>query len=454
MDLSTTKSLYETLPFPQRNPDEEANRLITPPHDFFGRINHHCFQGKENFSDGFRALVAGGGTGDAVIYLAQQLAERGNGKVTYLDQSTNSMKVAQARADRRGLNNIEWVNGSLLDLSPADFGEFDYINCVGVIHHLHNPIEGLQALSSVLKETGVLTLMVYGKYGRQDISDVRELFRHYLPVSNEGSILNDTKAILSALAPQNSYMRGRDRESTLSSLFDDSPNMADLFLNPVEAVYAADEFAALVEDEGGLVLNRFTSHDGDPAIMSYQYNPALFIADTKIRENLAKLPIREQWKIAEIMDGNMHLHCAYVGKRQASTASFLDNKLIPFFPTDHEMLFVKMLIKSEQGSINVRLSNGSDLPVHASQVTRRFLDAMDGDKSIEDILREIVPKQEDNAALLQELTFLSNIDWLFLRASNVERFQYRGGHKPITPVGEQSMHIKYETPTYATHSNL
>ena len=33
-------------------------------------LNHYGFAGRQSFQNGFRALVAGGGTGDATIFLA------------------------------------------------------------------------------------------------------------------------------------------------------------------------------------------------------------------------------------------------------------------------------------------------------------------------------------------------------------------------------------------------
>ena len=66
----------------------------------------------------FRALVAGGGTGDAAIMLAQQLADAGaaQAEIVYLDWSKASRAVAEARAKARGLSTIRFVTGSLLDL--------------------------------------------------------------------------------------------------------------------------------------------------------------------------------------------------------------------------------------------------------------------------------------------------------------------------------------------------
>ena len=73
--LDEVRAQYEALPYPPRDPREEALRLIigTPSHIL--EVNHYLFSGRLNFARPFRVLVAGGGTGDACIMLAQQLVD-------------------------------------------------------------------------------------------------------------------------------------------------------------------------------------------------------------------------------------------------------------------------------------------------------------------------------------------------------------------------------------------
>src|SRR3546814_2673155 len=56
----------------------------------------------------FRALVAGGGTGDAAVMLAQHLANAGatDAEVVYLDMSSASRRIAEARAGERRLTGM------------------------------------------------------------------------------------------------------------------------------------------------------------------------------------------------------------------------------------------------------------------------------------------------------------------------------------------------------------
>ena len=146
------------------------------PQDSLANIVHQCFGGSKQINENFRVLVAGGGTGHALIYLAEQLQYFG-ARVTYIDLSNASMRVAKRRAQNRQLTNIDWYQGSLLDLPQMNLGQFDYINCTGVLHHLADPDAGLRSLRAVLKPDGAMGLMVYGLYGRKSYYHVQELMR-------------------------------------------------------------------------------------------------------------------------------------------------------------------------------------------------------------------------------------------------------------------------------------
>jgi SAM-dependent methyltransferase len=56
--------------------------------------------------------VAGGGTGSALLYLAEQLRHT-DAQLVYLDFSWRSLEIARERANIRGLNNIRWVHNSI-----------------------------------------------------------------------------------------------------------------------------------------------------------------------------------------------------------------------------------------------------------------------------------------------------------------------------------------------------
>src|SRR5437899_2493877 len=140
--LKAVRDQYEAFPYPPRNPADEKVRLENSWHDFLELINFYCFKGRNNFSQECRVLVAGGGTGDQTIFLAEQLRYNRRAEVVHLDISDKCNEIAKRRAEVRKLANITWVRGSVLDLPSLKLGPFDYINCVGVLHHLEDPKAG------------------------------------------------------------------------------------------------------------------------------------------------------------------------------------------------------------------------------------------------------------------------------------------------------------------------
>ena len=67
------RAQYEAYPYPARDPADEAHRLITGSPSHILEIEHFVLRGGR--AGDLRALVAGGGTGDGAIMLAQQLAD-------------------------------------------------------------------------------------------------------------------------------------------------------------------------------------------------------------------------------------------------------------------------------------------------------------------------------------------------------------------------------------------
>ncbi|MDF2764453.1 MAG: hypothetical protein K0S81_1447 [Rhodospirillales bacterium] len=101
------RAQYEAYPYPARDPTDERKRLIQGSPSHILEINHYIFGGRRDFGRPFRALFAGGGTGDGAIMLAQQLAHLGApADILHLDMSASAQAIAAARAEVRGLRNI------------------------------------------------------------------------------------------------------------------------------------------------------------------------------------------------------------------------------------------------------------------------------------------------------------------------------------------------------------
>jgi 2-polyprenyl-3-methyl-5-hydroxy-6-metoxy-1,4-benzoquinol methylase len=151
--LQEVRNQYENHPYPARDPEDEKGMIVSSRSSSLDCLNYYCFDGGRDFSKPFRVLVAGGGTGDCLIYLAEQLRDT-PAEVVYLDMSKASINITKARAKVRKLSNIKRVHESLLNLPKSDLGKFDFITCSGVLHHSDDPQEGLDALTSVLHPDG------------------------------------------------------------------------------------------------------------------------------------------------------------------------------------------------------------------------------------------------------------------------------------------------------------
>jgi SAM-dependent methyltransferase len=206
--MDDVRAQYEALPYPPRDPRDEAIRLITGTPSHILEINHYLFSGRLNFTRSFRALVAGGGTGDACIMLAQQLADRRcPAEVHYLDISMASRQICEGRAKARGLRNIHFHTGSLLDLPSMAIGQFDYIDCTGVLHHLDDPAAGMKALADALQPEGGMGVMLYGEYGRAGVYPMQEMLRVLAPEdSDPAERVALAKRLIRFLPPTNLFL--------------------------------------------------------------------------------------------------------------------------------------------------------------------------------------------------------------------------------------------------------
>jgi len=297
---------YEAYPYPSRDPADEAKRLVVGSPSNLLEINHYLFAGRRDFAKPFRALVAGGGTGDATIMLAQQLADAGTaGEVVYLDLSAASRAIAEARAEVRGLSNIRFVTGSLLEVESLGLGVFDYIDCCGVLHHLADPAAGLAALSEVLAEDGGMGLMVYGTYGRSGVYPLQAALRKLVgdrPLSDQVSY---ARRLLPGLPPTNLFARNpilRDHTGSDAELI-------DLLLHSQDRSYSVEEIAALVGG-GGLNLISF--------VEPLRYDPATYLKDPVLLRQLGSLSPEDRAAVAEKLAGNLKTHVFYVSKRPAT----------------------------------------------------------------------------------------------------------------------------------------
>ena len=310
--IDPVQAQYEAYPYPARDPAEEAQRLLIGSPSQLLEVNHFLFRGALDFDQPFRALVAGGGTGDATIMLAQQLADAGRGgEVVYLDLSTAAREIAEARAKARGLTNISFHKGSLLDLPRLRLGRFDYIDCCGVLHHLPDPPAGLDALKAVLTDNGGMGLMLYGSLGRRGVYDMQAMLRRLCGGRPLAEQVATARRLLGALPDCNWFKR--------NPFIDDHKlgdnELVDLLLHSQDRAYRVAEIGELVE-QAGLKLVTFM----EPV----RYDPATYLDDPGLLAGLKGLTPLERAAFAEELCGNMKVHVFYVSAAAQATVAEIE----------------------------------------------------------------------------------------------------------------------------------
>ena len=305
------------------SPDDERRRLIETAGDDLDAISHFGFGGHARFDHGFRVLVAGGGTGDSTIYLAEQL--RGTGaELVHLDLCSRSIGIARSRARARGLRNIEWRQASIESLADAEADGFDYINCCGVLHHLPDPDTGLRALARVLKPDGLMFLMVYGEAARAPVYQMQQLLRlltpEHLPLSTR---LEHTVRLLQALPDSNPL---RQSFALWEHDIEDygEAGLADLLLHPQDRAYSVTELHDLLLGQR-LELVQFV---GAGWMGPVGYDAGALIGDEVLGRQLEKVPAVDRMAIAELLHARQTRHQCYVAHR-AATADTASPESVP-----------------------------------------------------------------------------------------------------------------------------
>jgi SAM-dependent methyltransferase len=310
---------YEAFPYPQRDPREEAKRLIVGSPSHLREIDHWIFGARRPAAQPLRALMAGGGSGDGTMMLAQQMAWAGRpGEVVWLDRSAAARQVAEARAAQRGLDNVRFESGSLLDLPALGLGLFDYIDCCGVLHHLPDPAAGLRALAGALAPGGGVGLMVYAPHGRTGVYMLQDALRLLAPESETPPARVEIAKRLWKQAPDTAWLR---RNPWITDHLDGGDaGLYDLLLNPRDVSFTVPQLVALIED-AGLRLRCF--------VEPLRYDPDRYLNDPKLRARTAALDPVARAALAEAICGNMGIHIAYCTREEAPRPDWSDDQAIP-----------------------------------------------------------------------------------------------------------------------------
>ena len=386
---------YEEFPYPPRDPAEERKHLILGSPSHLAELDHYLFSGELARRGPLKILVAGGGTGDAAIMLAQQTRDAGiAADILYLDLSTASRKIAEERARIRELDHLRFATGSLLD--PPEDGPFDYIDCCGVLHHLPDPQAGFNRLAGLLKPDGGMGIMVYAPFGRSGVYPMQAAIRNLAgPDAAPKDKLAIAKSLLKSLPPTNLFARNpllRDHLAGDAALY-------DLLCHSTDRPYSVTELAETCA-QAGLAIAHFI----EPA----RYQPERYLTDPALKEAAtARDPIARA-ALAEELAGNMRVHMIYAVKA---------GRPLPTAPAPEEMgnipvlrdATLRMQAKGMRAGASLRLVfDGLPFDLVLPDLAGPILAAIDGKRDLAAIAR-LMPTGVDSARF--------QADWLRLYAA-------------------------------------
>lgn len=428
--LPEVRQQYEDFPYPPRNPQDENHRLLLPYLSRIDAVNHHCFNGTQNFNN-FRVLIAGGGTGDTTIAWAEQLRDKKDSSVVYLDMSNASASIAKERAAIRGLNNIRWINDSILNIAALNLGSFDFIECSGVLHHLKDPDAGLKAIASVLKPNGAMNLMVYAKYGRTGIYQMQDLMRLINGTEKDSSKkIDNTKKTLSALPSHHALNVAQSFGVTMSDAQTDA-GLYDLFLHTQDRAYTMAEVHDWLE-HGGLKLS------GEPGYnyTQLEYLPETYIKDPALLAKIKQYPLKIQQAIGDALSTRMTKHEFYAVPKTAHdrVAKITDQHLIPWagmlpFVTFEEIALALEKYKTSFKVAFEKLPGAPQVHVPEGKYIAPILRRIDGQRSVGEIIKDIQAAPSFQGAAESEI--LHNFETLFISLNRGHLLYLR--HPSVAP---------------------
>ena len=260
-----------------------------------------------------RILDAGCGTGVSTDYLCHL---NPGAEVLGIDISEGALAVARERLQRSGaaaqVSQLRQEQRSLLDLESE--GPFDYINSVGVLHHLDQPESGLRSLAGRLAPDGVLHLFLYADAGRWEIHRTQQALT-LLDVGTGREGLRLGRELLASL-PEGNRLARHHRERWAVDCAADA-NFADMYLHPQETSYDLQRLFAFIE-----AADIHFAGFSNPEV----WDPARLL-NGELLERAQALPQRQQWLLVEQLDPDISHFEFFLSAQPVQPASWSDAAL-------------------------------------------------------------------------------------------------------------------------------
>ena len=376
--------LYNTYPFPP-----EA-LLDEPPPGYNWRWNwlaaHNFCTGQKPQRQDIRILDAGCGTGVGTEYLVHLNPQA---SVVGIDLSTGALAVAKERCQRSGANRVEFHHLSLFDVEQL-LGEFDLINCVGVLHHTPDPIRGIQALAKKLAPGGLMHIFVYGELGRWEIQLMQKAIA-LIQGDKKGDYRDGVQVgrqIFASLPENNRIVKYDKQRWSLENNKDEY--FADMYVHPQEIDYNIETLFELI-DASGLEFIGFSN----PSFWDLE---RLLGKAPELVERAEELSDRQLYRLIELLDPEVTHYEFFLGRPPLIKADWSeDNALLAAIPELNPCI---------EGFPSQCFFNYDYQIVNLSVTEFEFLQRCDINSTVADILASVELELDGVRTLLQQQLIL------------------------------------------------
>ena len=323
--------------------------------------SHRLFWPNRATADDLDILVAGCGTNQAAILAYTNPTSR----ITAIDVSQPSLDHHRFLKDKYALDNLELHLLPIEEVGSLE-RDFDLIVSTGVLHHMADPAEGMAALAACLRPDGVVTLMLYARYGRIGVEMMQGVFRELGLVQDQVSVqvVKEALAVLPAEHPLQDYI------SIAPDLQFDA-GLVDTFLHGRDRSFTTGDCIELVTS-AGLVFD-------DWLLKSPYAIPAG--TDNAFYAAVAKQPREAQWSVMERINARngCHFFSACRPERPVETyrIDFASARFLDYVPS--------LRYRCALGDAEIRRPDWT-VPLNESQLA--LLRPMDGTRSIRELVVE------------------------------------------------------------------
>jgi len=368
------RAFYESHPYPAPLADLDRHRELYRNPDRRRAVSLLLLPTRQP-APNRKILVAGCGTSQAAIHAMREPDAR----IAAIDISETSLSHTRELQRKYGLRNLDLHRIAIEDL--GSLGEvFDEIVCTGVLHHLPDPDLGLRSLRAALAQDGALHIMVYATYGRAGVYMMQEYCR-LLGVRANDEELRALSATIGALSPDHPIAAAASRAKD----FRQADALADALLHPVDRAYTVPQLHGWLK-RCGLSFARW-----------YEQAPYLpqcgAIASMPHAPRLASLPPPLQHAAVELLRGTMTKHdfVAYRDDRagESQPISFEGEGWLSYVPLRLPWtLCVRERLPAGASAVLINRAHPyPDLALPINQAQDRVLAAIDGKRTVSEILR-------------------------------------------------------------------